>query len=204
MLAYVSYGVILGLSAGVSPGPLLMVVIAQTIHHDAREGIKVAVAPLLTDLPIIGLALILFYSLPDPNLILGLISFVGAVFVAYLGVGSLRRVTVELDLTGKAPRSYLKGALVNALSPHPYIFWFSVGVPTIIKATRQTPLAALVFVGFFFTCLVGAKMVVALLVDRSREFLSGAAYRWTMKILGLGLILFALLLAKDGLRLIMG
>jgi threonine/homoserine/homoserine lactone efflux protein len=192
----------LGLSAGVSPGPLLTVVITQTIRHNTREGLKIAVAPLMTDLPIILMALTLFHIVPEPNLILGLISFAGALFVGFLGVSSLRQAGVDLDLSVKAPRSYLKGTMVNALSPHPYLFWFSVGVPTIIKASHQSLASALFFVGCFFLCLVGSKMTIALIVGRSREFLSGGIYLWTMRILGICLLLFALLLVKDGLGLI--
>ncbi|MDY6953588.1 MAG: LysE family translocator, partial [Thermodesulfobacteriota bacterium] len=46
-------GIVLGLSAGFAPGPLLALVISQTLRHNAVEGLKVALAPLVTDLPII-------------------------------------------------------------------------------------------------------------------------------------------------------
>lgn len=201
MWAYLGYGIILGLSAGFSPGPLLTVVIAQTLQHSVREGVKIAVAPLLTDIPIICTALLLFSTLPEQNFMLGLISFVGAAFIFVLGINSIRRSPVDLDLSRKAPQSYIKGALVNALSPHPYIFWFSVGVPTIIKAAQQSHFAPIGFVACFFSFLVGSKMVIALLVGRSREFLSGPVYLWTIKILGLFLICFASVLLFDGLSL---
>ena len=199
MWAYLGYGTILGLSAGVSPGPLLAVVVAQTLQHNAREGVKIAVAPLLTDVPIICAALLLFSTFPEPNFMLGIISFVGAVFLFVLGINSIRQAPVELDLTGKAPRSYIKGALVNAASPHPYIFWFSVGVPTILKAAQHSIAAPIGFAVCFFSFLVGSKVVIALLVGRSREFLSGPAYLWTVRVLGFFLICFAILLLKDGL-----
>jgi threonine/homoserine/homoserine lactone efflux protein len=32
------------------------------------------------------------------------------------------------------PKSLTKGILANALSPHPYLFWLSVGAPTMSKA----------------------------------------------------------------------
>ena len=46
-----------------------------------------------------------------------------------------------------------------------------------------------------------AVVLIALLVARSRRFLAGAAYTWTMRILGAMLILFALILVRDGLVL---
>ena len=201
MWTYISYGTILGLSAGISPGPLLMVVISQTLQHNAREGVRVATAPLLTDLPIILFGLVAFSSLPNPDVTLGIVSFVGSAFVFYLGVNSLRQGPIALDLPHGEPRSYIKGALVNALSPHPYLFWFSVGVPTVVKAHQQNPLGALGFICSFFVFLVGAKVVIALLVGRSRDFLSGALYLWVMRLLGMLLIGFAVLLFREGLTL---
>lgn len=199
MWEYASYGVILGVSAGLSPGPLLAIVITQTLRHSAGEGVKVAMAPILTDLPIIGAALLLFSVLPNPDLALGIISFIGAVFVLYLGIGSIRQKPVGNELTGVVPRSYLKGMLVNALSPHPYLFWFAVGVPTIIKASYDSYSASVAFVVCFFVLIVGSKMLVALTVDRSSTFLSGSAYVWIMRILGICLVGFSALLFVDGL-----
>lgn len=45
MIYYLTFGSILGLSAGMSPGPLFALVISETIAHDIRAGIKVALVP---------------------------------------------------------------------------------------------------------------------------------------------------------------
>lgn len=198
MWAFVTFGAILGMSAGISPGPLLALVISQTLQHNTGEGVRVATAPLLTDLPIIILCLLAFSSVPNPDFALGIVSFIGGFFVFYLGWSSLRQGPVKLTLAEEKPRSYLKGLLVNALSPHPYLFWFSVGVPTLIKAQQQSTPAALGFVGAFYVCIVGAKVAVALLVGRSRDFLGGVAYLWSLRVMGVLLVFFALLLLRDG------
>lgn len=52
-LAILGMGTFFGLTAGISPGPLLTHVITETIKHNRREGIRIAFAPLFTDLPII-------------------------------------------------------------------------------------------------------------------------------------------------------
>ena len=52
MFSALTAGILLGLSAGFAPGPLLTLVIAQTLKHNVREGIKVALAPLISDFPI--------------------------------------------------------------------------------------------------------------------------------------------------------
>jgi len=47
---------VLGVSAGFAPGPLLTLVISETLQHDIKSGVKVALAPIITDLPIIILS----------------------------------------------------------------------------------------------------------------------------------------------------
>ncbi|MDJ0808424.1 MAG: LysE family translocator [Gammaproteobacteria bacterium] len=201
MWSTLSFGIIFGLSAGISPGPLLAVVITQSLRHGSVEGAKVAVAPLLTDLPIIGMVLLVFNLLPDLDFALGLASFAGAGFILFLGLQTLRVQAEDYTDSAESPRSYTQGILVNALSPHPYLFWLSVGVPTLIKAAQHSMGLSIAFLISFFTCLVGAKVMVALLVGRSREFLSGTFYRWLMRTMGLCLIGVSVLLAKDGVVL---
>jgi threonine/homoserine/homoserine lactone efflux protein len=92
---------------------------------------------------------------------------------------------------------------VNALSPHPYLFWFSVGAPTILKGVQDgRPLASLAFVLGFLGCLVGAKMVLAVAVGKSRRFLAGKIYLVLMRGLGLLLLVFAFLLGQEACTLL--
>ena len=53
MLQILAMGTFLGLAAGFAPGPLLTLVISETLQHDIKSGVKVALAPIITDLPII-------------------------------------------------------------------------------------------------------------------------------------------------------
>jgi threonine/homoserine/homoserine lactone efflux protein len=91
---------------------------------------------------------------------------------------------------------------VNALSPHPYLFWITVGAPTLIRAWREGPVAAAAFLAGFYACLVGAKMLVAVVAGRSGGRLRGGAYRAVMVVLGALLLVFAVRLAAEGIRLL--
>ena len=196
-------GIVLGLAAGFAPGPLLALVLAQSIRFGTREGAKVATAPLLTDIPIVILATVLVAAAAGTTGgLLGAISLAGAVFVGYLGIESLRTTGVRAGRPDEAPRSWSRGALVNALSPHPYIFWVTVGAPVLIAAWAEGPLAAAAFLAGFYVCLVGAKMLVALIGGRSGGRLQGGVYRAVMVVLGILLLFFALRLAAEGLRLL--
>jgi threonine/homoserine/homoserine lactone efflux protein len=203
VLEYLAMGAVLGLAAGVSPGPLLALVLAQSIRFGTREGLKVAAAPLLTDLPIVVLATALVAAAAGTaSWILGAISLAGALFVAYLGIESIRTTGVQAGRPDEAPRSWARGALVNALSPHPYLFWVAVGAPTLILAWDEGPLAAAAFLAGFYACLVGSKMLLAVIAGRSGGRLRGGAYRAVMVVLGVLLLLFAVRLAVEGLRLL--
>ena len=203
MLEFLATGVVLGLAAGFAPGPLLALVLAQSIRFGTREGLKVAAAPLITDVPIVILATVLVVAAAEAaGGLLGAISLAGAVFVTYLGVESIRATGVQAGRPDEAPRSWARGALVNALSPHPYIFWVAVGAPVLIRAWAEGPQAAAAFLAGFYACLVGAKMLVAVIAGRSGGRLRGRGYRAVMVSLGVLLLLFALRLAAEGLRLL--
>jgi threonine/homoserine/homoserine lactone efflux protein len=92
--------------------------------------------------------------------------------------------------------------LVNALSPHPYLFWLSVGAPIIFKAMSLNVCAPLVFIIRFYFFLVGSKIVLALLVGHSKSFLRDNVYIYALRFLGLLLCIFSVVLFYDGLKLL--
>jgi len=202
MFAFLSAGLLLGLSAGLSPGPLLALVIAQSARHGFREGMKVAFSPLITDLPIVLVTTVVLARLARSQVALGVISLAGAGFVFYLAYESLRTARLDLADGEAAPRSLRKGATVNALNPHPYLFWLTVGVPTMLKGWADSRLAAVGFILGFYICLIGSKVIVALLVSRARGWLAGRPYVYLMRGLGCLLLAFALILLRDGLSLL--
>lgn len=194
-------GILFGLTAGISPGPLLTLVISETLKHNKNEGIKVAIAPLLTDIPIITVTLFALSRVSHLGPILGTIAVLGGIFVAYLGYESITTKGLEIDFQKLNPKSIRKGIIVNALSPHPYLFWLTVGAPITFKAYQVSLTDAIAFISAFYVFLVGSKIAVALLIDRSKAFLQKRAYIWTMRLLGTALFVFAALFIKDGLKL---
>lgn len=203
MIAAVAAGLLLGASAGLAPGPLLALVVSHSLEHGAREGAKVALAPLLTDVPIVALALLASGWISGSEATLGAISVAGGLFVARMGFGSVRAEPPRDPSVGAEPHSLGKGALVNLLSPHPYLFWLGVGAPVAARAFRDGGIAAAaLFLAAFYLLLVGSKVVLAVVAGRSRALLSGRAYIWTIRALGALLLLFALLLIRDGLALL--
>jgi len=202
LIFFLSAGVVLGLSAGFSPGPLFALVLSHTVRYGVREGMKIAVAPLLTDLPIILVSTFLMTKVTDSRAPFGVISLLGGLFLIYMSYETWIARRQEPDTGAAGAQSIWKGVITNALSPHPYLFWLTVGAPTILRGWETGPSAAVVFVAGFFGCLVGAKVLLAVLTARSKHLLTGNAYRYLMRALALLLLLFACLLFRDGLSLL--
>lgn len=197
-LSSLGAGTVMGLAAGLSPGPLLAMVVTQSLRHGTREGVKTAFAPLLSDLPIVLAATALLSGAAADGPLLGLVSLAGAAFLAYLGVEGLRAGRLEVDgAASRAPRSLVSGTLVNLLNPQPYLFWLTVGGPTVLRGLEQGWLAPILFVGTFYLCLVGSKVALALLAGRSRAWLTGRGYLGVVRGLGALLLLFAVGLLVD-------
>jgi threonine/homoserine/homoserine lactone efflux protein len=188
----------LGLTAGISPGPLLALVISETLRHNRREGIKVAFSPLITDLPIILVSILFLSGFGHSQTALGILSLAGGGFILYLSYECLKTQKLLPDLENQAPASLRKGIIANLLNPQPYLFWITVGAPLIYKTRQYGIWAVVAFFISFYLFLVGSKVTVAILTDRSKTFLQNKGYVWVMRILGVVLLVFALIFLKQG------
>jgi len=192
-------GAFLGLVSGMSPGPLLAITISETLQHGKWEGIKVAISPLITDLPIILSVLFILSHLANYNSIIGIIAFFGASYLIYSGMESLKIKKDSVDIKLEKKDALKKGVIVNFGNPHPYIFWLSIGGPIIFKSLNTNAWATILFVSGFYIFLVGSKVIVALLVERSKYFINSKYYFSIIRILGIAQIVFGLTFIKLGL-----
>lgn len=204
MIALMVAGLVLGLSAGFSPGPLSILLISQTLKYGTREGIKVSFAPLFSDAPIIVLTMVVLTQIAGSQTFLGGLSIVGGMFLLYLAYESFRAGGIELAGQMDAPQSLTKGVVVNLLNPNPYVFWLTVGAPTVVKAWAETPFAAVAFVASFYSCLVGSKFLLAVLVGKSRNWFMGKPYVYLMRGLGVLLVGVAGMMLGEGVQMLGG
>lgn len=203
-LVFLTSGCVFELAGGFTPGPTTALVVAQTIRFGILDGIKVAIAPLLTDAPIILISVLLVGQLTLFEPVLGVISLLGAVFLIYLAVENLRVRGVDVIEKNVEPRSIRKGFMANLLKPHPYLFWFIIGAPTLLKAWSVSVIAAALFIVGRYVCLIASNMLIAVLLGRSRSFLRSRGYVNVNRLLGVALAAFALLFVRDGLRFLLG
>ena len=189
----------LGLAAGLSPGPLLTLLIAASVERGFGAGLRVAMAPLLTDAPIVVLALLLLKDLPEA--FLGGLTLLGGLFVVYLGVQGMRRENPAAsaeETSSAAAKDLWRGAVVNFLNPHPWVFWISVGAPTLVSGWRQDPVDAVGYLVGFYVCIVGSKILLAWIAARGGRFLRGPWFARTLKLCAVLLLFLGALLCYRG------
>jgi threonine/homoserine/homoserine lactone efflux protein len=192
---------VFGLSGGLSPGPLLALVVAETLTRGRKAGLAVAASPLITDGLIIAAAVLLLGRLESSEAALGVLSIAGGLLLASYGVAGFGRPpeNVEEVFADRGVwRSLGKGVSVNLLNPSPYLFWLTIGAPMLVRAHQSSTVAAVGFLVVFYLGLVGSKAVLAILVAHSRAVLRGRAYILINRILAVVLLVYAVLFIRGG------
>jgi threonine/homoserine/homoserine lactone efflux protein len=196
-------GLGLGIGAGVTPGPLLGLIVAETLRGGWRSGMLVALAPPLGDVVVVSLCFLVLVRLPDR--VLPVLGIGGGFYVLFLAWETFRTVSppplTEETGTVNHRRSLRKGLVVNLLNPHPYIFWLTVAGPLVARSYQQAAFGPIIaFVGGFYGCLVGSKLLLALLVHGGRARLQGRGYQLALRVSGGLLLIFGLMLMWGGVR----
>lgn len=160
MFAYLTSGLVLGFSAAAQPGPFQAYLLSQTIANGWRRTLWAAFAPLLSDGPIILLVLLVLTRTPD--WFLNGMQVLGGLFLLYLAWGAYRSykntVALQTPPANSTNQSIFKAALMNGLSPNPYIFWGTIGGPLLIAGWRESPTHGLSFMAGFYVMLIGGFM----------------------------------------------
>ncbi|USQ79060.1 LysE family transporter [Ornithinimicrobium faecis] len=194
-------GLALGAAAGISPGPLLVLVITSALRGGSLAGVVAACAPLVSDVLVIAGTLLVLNQLPVQAV--GWLALGGAVFVAWIGLQTVldargaRLVAGAANERAEARAALRRAAMVNLLSPHPWLFWATVLGPLVLTTWRSAPIEAVALVLAFYVAIVGSKALIAVLVARGRHLLSDRAYRWALVIAGVLLVAAAVALAVE-------
>jgi threonine/homoserine/homoserine lactone efflux protein len=201
VLTLLALGAGIGLVAGISPGPVLTLVVAETLKGGWLRGAAVAAGPLLADGPIIVLAVSVLAQLPRG--LVPAISIVGGFFLVYLAVTvglNGRRATLPRGQRLSARGGFVTGLLARGLSPNPYLFWFLVGGPTLIQAADSGWCKAAAFLVGYYSMVVGSNVGLALALHRWIGLLSDQVYRGLLLVSSLILAAYGALLVAHGVQ----
>ncbi len=165
MWLYLLQGIGYGLVAASQPGPFQTYLISQTLTRGWKRTLPAALAPLVSDGPIILICVLVLSQVPV--WMQRILYIAGGLFILYLAYGTYdswknfdsRLPSVE---TG-TQQSILKAALMNALSPGPYIFWTLVTGPILLKGWRKTPVNGIGFLIGFYVTLISSLAALILI-----------------------------------------
>jgi len=163
MWFYIVQGIVYGFAAAVQPGPFQTYLISQTLMRGWQKTLPATLAPLVSDGPIIALCLLVLSQVP--LWLERLLNITGGLFILYLAYGAYSSwKAFDSQLTSpeiRSQQSLFKTALMNALSPGPYIFWTLVSGPILIRGWRETPLHGVSFMlGFYITMILSLGTII--------------------------------------------
>jgi|TARA_B100001540_G_scaffold219135_1_gene193642 threonine/homoserine/homoserine lactone efflux protein len=199
--AFLFSGIMLGLVEGYKPGPLTTVVITQTLKHNWKSGLKVALSPLLTDGPIILLCALIYSGITENSVASSSLSIAGGLFLVWLSYETAFKTSFEINKENDLyDDSLKKGVITNLLNPNPWSYWALIGAPFLIDAWNIAYWMPLLFIIGFFVCLIGAKISVALLTGYGSNFVEGKNYKRLMYFCSLTLLVFATMFFMDAIN----
>ncbi len=201
MWLYILQGIGYGFAAAVQPGPFQTYIISQTLTRGWKRTLPAALAPLVSDGPIIALCLLVLSQVPI--WFQKFLYVAGGLFILYLAYGAYKSWK-SFDMSTPSPetgtqQSLLKAALMNALSPGPYIYWSLVTGPILLKGWRETPVNGIGFlVGFYVTIV--SSLVAIILVFGTATRLGPKFNRILLGISVIALFFFGLYQVWQGIR----
>ena len=192
VLSLAAAGLALGIVEGVKPGPLLTMVIRETLSGGLRAGIWTAAAPIFTDGPLVFFLMIGGSWISTQPTILIAISILGAGYLLKMGLECFTIEPPSPDLAEiDVSDSFKRGVLTNLLNPNVYIFWFLIGGPLMASVADEEPLAPVAYALTFLVSIIMVKSLIALAFDRTRGNLSHSTYKAVLSLCGLAMIVFA-------------
>ena len=167
MFEFLIKGGALGLAAAIQPGPFQAYLLSQVGQRGWRRTLPAAMAPLISDAPIVVLMLLVVRQMPAGAL--SVIRAAGGVFLLYLAwrsFASLRKLPADAieshDETNQiaAGHGLWQAALMNLLNPNPYIFWGTVGAVVFFEGWNQSPAAGTAFLAGMYAMLISGLALV--------------------------------------------
>jgi threonine/homoserine/homoserine lactone efflux protein len=193
MFAYLLQGLGFGFAAAAQPGPFQTFLVSQCMRRGWRSALPMALAPLLSDGPIIALSLLLLSRVPPWwQRLLHVISGLFLLYLAYSTYLSWRHFDGS-ELTSAQPPSHgvLKATLMNALSPGPYLYWSLVTGPVLLEGWRRSPALGLGFLLAFYAAMVGSLVALIVAFGTARH-LGPRVSRTLLGLSGVALLFFGL------------
>jgi threonine/homoserine/homoserine lactone efflux protein len=162
---YLVLGVSYGFAAAVQPGQLQAYLVSQTMTNGWQRTLPAALAPLVSDAPIICLVLLVLTR--TPGWLLQSVQIAGGLFLLFLAYGAFQSARhYEQATAAAAPArvTFVRAVLLNFLNPNPYLGWTFILGPLLLRAWREQPVSGVTLVAsFYLTVVIGTASIVMLM-----------------------------------------
>jgi threonine/homoserine/homoserine lactone efflux protein len=163
LVVYLILGITFGFAAAIQPGPFQTFLISRTLQQGWRHTLPAAFAPLLSDLPVVALALLILTRLPV--WIENFLHLAGGLFVIYLAWGAYRSFKTynsqQTVPTQSRSQNFFKAVFVNLLNPNPYLEWSLVMGPLLLKGWREAHASGIaLIVGFYAAVVITCSAII--------------------------------------------
>ena len=172
MWVYLIQGMGYGFAAAVQPGPFQAYLISQTLSNGWRRTLPAALAPLISDGPIIVLTLVVLSHVPV--WFQRFLYIAGGLFILYLAYSAFvawRNFDEAGVVTHSGSRqSAVRAAMMNALSPGPYLYWSLVTGPILLAGWRKAPVNGIGFLVSFYATIILSLIAIIVVFGTARRF----------------------------------
>lgn len=193
------------LLAVASPGPDFAIVLKTSIAHGRRSAVLTSLGIgsgifIHVAYCVLGLGLIISKS----ESLFGVIKYLGAAYLIYLGIGALRSASGPTAQESEAasnlsgPRAFFQGLATNALNPKATLFFLAVFSVTV---RPTTPDAVKTLYGVWMACATAAwfSMLSLLFTNPGLRGRILALGPWFDRLMGSALVVLGLRLAAAGI-----
>ena len=193
MLPYLIQGFGLGLAAAAQPGPLQTFLVSQSIRKGWQKTLPAALAPLVSDGPIIALVLLVLTQIPE--WLQRALYIAGGLFILYLAYTTFLAwknfAAQEIVPESSGTQNMFQAALTNILNPAPYIYWSLVTGPILLAGWRETPANGIGFLISFYVTMVSGLAALIIIFGTARR-LGPTFNRMLLALSAIALVCFGL------------
>ncbi len=176
MFEVVWLGVLLGVGAAFSVGPIFVTIIQEAATRGFGASFRVILGSATADLVLLIPALLFSWLIAQVAAAVFWVALVGAGFFVYFAIEAYRDARrlwrAEQQINPPNGWSFWKGVIGNLANPLTWTFWLATGTPTMLFAFNSSGWPGLLlFTLVWFVVASGLEALIALAVARSRRII---------------------------------
>jgi threonine/homoserine/homoserine lactone efflux protein len=199
----VGIAAVLGLFAGMAPGPYTTMVVATALERGFRPALPLAFAPLVTDLIPLAATVYLLTAMDDA--VVSVMGVLGGLVVVAIGLRLLFRYRGRPDESRhdreRAPPTIRFWHVVSGtlLSPAPWLFWLGIASPILVGRWRTDWRLGAAFVVTIFAVNIASASTLAWTASHGRRVLAPYWRHRLLRVMALALVGAGLFLVVQGI-----